>query len=433
MGKVTSVKLITLGCSKNTVDSEKLLGSLNIQDVKLKHITFPEPCDFILVNTCGFIESAKSQSVDTILECVKLKKSGSIKKILVFGCFSERYKTELIKEIPEVDYFFGIKESEAIRKVISNNKPYTRSSALRLLSTPKHYAYIKISDGCNRKCSFCAIPSIKGKYRSTPEKIIINEAESLVTQGAKELILVAQDLPYYGIDINKKPALAGLLEKLSEINGVEWIRLHYLYHRYIDKNLIRVIATNPKICKYIDLPIQHISDRMLKIMRRGIDKKTLTALLIKIREIIPDAAIRTTVLTGHPGETGSDFKELCRFIGDFEFDRLGVFQYSHEEGTFSWKNYRDNVNEKTRNYRESAIMELQKDISLRLNLKKTGTIQKVIIDSTDNDYYRGRTQYDSPDIDNEVIIKGNNLKTGEFYDVRITGTSEYDLRGEFCF
>ncbi|PIX35582.1 MAG: 30S ribosomal protein S12 methylthiotransferase RimO [Bacteroidetes bacterium CG_4_8_14_3_um_filter_31_14] len=436
MSKKISVSIVTLGCAKNSVDSEFLLGSLNPNSFKLEHIVNVAPSDVLLINTCGFIFDAKQESINTILEAVKLKNEGLITTLIVFGCLTERYRNELEKEIPEIDYIFGVNQQKEIRKVILKGINFygeydnSRYTTCRVPTTPKHYAYLKISEGCNRKCSFCAIPSIRGGYVSRTIESLVEETKQLAKQGVKELILIAQDLTFYGYDIYLKPSLALLITKLSEINGIEWIRLHYAYPRFFNSELIKVIANNSKVCKYIDMPIQHISNKMLKIMNRESSKKNIINLLEKLRNNIPNVALRTTLLVGHPGETQKDFNELKQFVADFKFSRLGVFPYSHEDGTYSYLKYKDSVSQKLKTNRLSEIMQVQQEISLINNNKLINTLQNVIIDCKENENYIGRTQFDSPEIDNEVIIKDNNLKIGSFYNIKIIDATEFDLQGE---
>ena len=436
MSKKISVSIVTLGCAKNSVDSEFLLGSLNPNSFKLEHIVNVAPSDVLLINTCGFIFDAKQESINTILEAVKLKNEGLVTTLIVFGCLTERYRNELEKEIPEIDYIFGVNQQKEIRKVILKGINFygeydnSRYTTCRVPTTPKHYAYLKISEGCNRKCSFCAIPSIRGGYVSRTIESLVEETKQLAKQGVKELILIAQDLTFYGYDIYLKPSLALLITKLSEINGIEWIRLHYAYPRFFNSELIKVIANNSKVCKYIDMPIQHISNKMLKIMNRESSKKNIINLLEKLRNNIPNVALRTTLLVGHPGETQKDFNELKQFVADFKFSRLGVFPYSHEDGTYSYLKYKDSVSQKLKTNRLSEIMQVQQEISLINNNKLINTLQNVIIDCKENENYIGRTQFDSPEIDNEVIIKDNNLKIGSFYNIKIIDATEFDLQGE---
>jgi len=436
MSKKISVSIVTLGCAKNSVDSEFLLGSLNPNSFKLEHIVNVAPSDVLLINTCGFIFDAKQESINTILEAVKLKNEGLVTTLIVFGCLTERYRNELEKEIPEIDYIFGVNQQKEIRKVILKGINFygeydnSRYTTCRVPTTPKHYAYLKISEGCNRKCSFCAIPSIRGGYVSRTIESLVEETKQLAKQGVKELILIAQDLTFYGYDIYLKPSLALLITKLSEINGIEWIRLHYAYPRFFNSELIKVIANNSKVCKYIDMPIQHISNKMLKIMNRESSKKNIINLLEKLRNNIPNVALRTTLLVGHPGETQKDFNELKQFVADFKFSRLGVFPYSHEDGTCSYLKYKDSISQKLKTNRLSEIMQVQQEISLINNNKLINTLQNVIIDCKENENYIGRTQFDSPEIDNEVIIKDNNLKIGSFYNIKIIDATEFDLQGE---
>lgn len=431
MFKKLGVSVVTLGCAKNSVDSEFLLGSLNPDSFKLKHIENVMPADILLINTCGFIFDAKQESINTILEAVKLKDDGLVRTLIVFGCLAERYRTELEKEIPEVDYIFGVNQQKEIRKVILKGiNLYDEAGDFRILTTPKHYAYLKISEGCNRKCSFCAIPDIRGGYVSRTIESLVEETRQLSKLGVKELILIAQDLTFYGYDIYYKPSLALLISKLSEIDGIKWIRLHYLYPRFFNSELIKVITDNSKVCKYIDMPVQHISDKMLKIMRRESSKKNIINLLEKIRNNIPNAALRTTLLVGHPGETQKDFNELKQFVTDFKFSRLGVFPYSHEEGTPSFSKFKNSVSQKVKLNRLSEIMQIQQEISLSNNNKLINTLQNVIIDCKENENYIGRTQFDSPEIDNEVVITTEKLKIGSFCNIKITDASEFDLLGE---
>jgi len=431
MAKKLSIVVVTLGCAKNSVDSEFLLGSLNPEMFKLKHSQNVIRSDILLINTCGFIFDAKQESINTILEGVRLKNQGHVQTLIVFGCLAERYRSELEKEIPEIDYIFGVNEQKKIRKVILKGiNIYEKTCNSRILTTPSHYAYLKISEGCNRKCSFCTIPSIRGRYISRTIKSLKIETEFLAKQGVKELILIAQDLTFYGYDIYNKPMLSKLISELSEIDGIKWIRLHYTYPQFFNSELINVIAQNPKVCKYIDIPIQHISDKMLNIMRRGTNKKSVIKLLERLRNKIPDLAIRTTLLLGHPGETKKDFNELQKFVQDFKFDRLGVFPYSNEEGTYSFNNLKNSISEKIKLSRVSEIMQIQQEISLKKNLSKLGTKQLVLTDSKEKLHSIGRTQHDSPEIDNEVIINNTGLKTGEFYNIVIEQADEFELYGK---
>ncbi len=424
--KKNKINIITLGCSKNIVDSEILITQLKANNFDVKHESAKDDVDIVIINTCGFIDKAKEESVNTILQSVEDKKHGSINKLYVIGCLSERYKDELEKEIPEVDKYFGVNQLPDILKEL--NADYKKELLKKhSLITPSHYAYLKISEGCNSNCSFCAIPLIKGRYKSKPAEDIIEEAKLLSKKGVKEIILIAQDLTYYGLDIYKKRELAKLLKKLSEINGIEWIRLQYTYPDNFPVEVFKIIKDNKKICKYLDIPFQHINDKILKSMKRNITKKQITEFIDKAREEIPDLALRTSIIVGYPDETEENFQELSDFVKHTKFDRLGVFTYSHEENTAAYK-LQDNVSEKTKQEREKILMGIQQNISLELNKNKVGKTLKVIIDRLDGDYYIGRTEFDSPEIDNQVLIKkNNNIKKGEFYKVRITKADYYDL------
>jgi len=421
------VNVITLGCSKNLVDSEYLLKQLSANGFKVVHDSNSADSDIIVINTCGFINDAKQESIETILQFEELKKQKKIKKLFVFGCLSERYKDELIKEIPGVDQFFGVYNlKELVESIGANYK--SELIGERLVTTPKHFAYLKISDGCDRNCSFCAIPLIKGKHISKAIPELVDEAELLVRNGAKEIILIAQDLSYYGYDIYKKPKLAELLDQLSDIKGLKWLRLHYAYPSKFPLDVLDVIKKKPTICHYLDIPVQHISDKMLKLMKRGNTKEQTYNLIDTIKSKVPDIALRTTILVGHPGETDEDFKELLDFVKFVKFDRLGVFTYSEEENTFSANNYKDEIPFAIKQSRMDEIMEVQRQISNKLNYKKIDNIYKAIIDRKEGDYYIGRTEYDSPEVDNEVLIKSDvKLKIGQFYNVRIIKADDFDL------
>ena len=425
-----SVNIITLGCSKNLVDSEFILKQLEANDYIVKYDS-NDKTDVVILNTCGFINDAKEESIDSILNYVNAKKAGLLDKLYVIGCLSERYKEELQRDIPEVDKYFGVNNYEEIIKGI--NADYKKELVgERVITTPKHYAYLKISDGCDRTCSFCAIPLIRGKHISKPIEALLAEAKYLASKGVKELILIAQDLSYYGLDIYKEQKLAELVEKLSEINGIEWIRLHYFYPANFPYNIISVIKNNPKVCKYIDIALQHISDNMLNKMKRNISKAQTLKLINDIRTAIPDIHIRTTILTGHPGETEQDFEELIEFITNSRFERLGTFTYSEEENTFAGDKYKDDIPDDVKAERAEQIMEIQQNISAQINANKIGKTLKVIIDKTENNYFVGRTEYDSADVDNEVIIKTDkHLKIGEFYNIKITEASDFDLIGTY--
>ena len=423
------INIVTLGCSKNTVDSEKLLRQIKAAGYSVAYDPMAENADTVIINTCGFINDAKEESIDTILRFVKAGSEGRIRKLYVMGCLSERYRDELIKEIPEVDRYFGV---NSMQEILDELETETRPELLsdRVLTGPSHYAYLKVSEGCDRKCAFCAIPLIRGKHVSRKMEDIIGEAEILARQGVRELILIAQDLSYYGLDLYGKRELPRLLSGLLSIDAFEWIRLHYLYPAGFPKPLIGLMRENPKICSYIDIPIQHISGRMLKIMKRSHDAAATRDLLHGIRRDYPEAAVRTTLIAGHPGETEADYLELRDFVSEYRFDRLGVFAYSHEEGTWSGDKYPDDVPNDIKESRVSELMAIQQSISAELNESKTGRVLKTVIDRREGAYYVGRTEYDSPEVDNEVLINSEKeLIPGSFYRIHITGAAEFDLFG----
>jgi len=423
------VNIITLGCSKNLVDSEHLLAQFRASGYQVIHDGFDKPSDIVIINTCGFILDAKEESVDTILAFIEEKKLGKIQKLFVMGCLSERYKEDLKQEMPEVDGFFGVWEMASILETSGTRLDHELLGE-REVTTPSHYAYLKISEGCNRSCAFCAIPGIRGSQQSISIESLVSESEKLVLKGVKELIVIAQDLTNYGIDLYGKHALPDLLKELVKINGVEWIRLHYAYPTGFPEEVIELIATEEKICNYMDIPIQHVNDEVLSAMGRGHNREKLEQLLNKFRTQIPDVALRTTVLTGFPGETEEAFDELMAFIKEFRFERLGVFPYSHEEDTPAYRMHQDQISGKVKASRAEAIMKLQQEISYSLNEEKVGKTYKVLIDKLDGDYFVGRTQYDSPEVDNEVLIPAEqNLTIGDFYQVTITSAEEFDLYG----
>lgn len=424
--KNKSVNLITLGCSKNLVDSEQLAGYLSSAGFDVKH-DYGDFSDIAIINTCGFIHDAREESIDTILDFVRAKTGNKLEKLIVMGCLSQRYAEELNKEIPEVDAFYGVEDIPRIVNDLSEDPKKTLVGERRL-STPSHYAYLKIAEGCNRKCSFCAIPMIRGRHRSRSVEDIVNEARKLGEKGVKELILISQDLSYYGYDLNKTYQLARLLEQLAETDKLEWIRLQYLYPAAFPLDILKIMQENDRICKYIDIPIQHISDKILRSMRRGFSKKETTQLLNRIRKEVPDAAIRTTLITGYPGETEGDFQELLDFVRDFRFERLGAFTYSEEEGTTA-AGLEDNVPQTVKQERLDQLMQLQENISFENNQSLIGKKLKVLIDRLDEEFYIGRTQYDSPDVDNEILIPRQNgmLQTGHFYELIATQAHPYDL------
>lgn len=407
------------------------MGQLKFNGFDVSHESYDEISDVVIVNTCGFIEEAKEESINAILEMAEMKKAGRIKKLFVIGCLSQRYKQQLEKEIPGVDRFFGVYQIPEILKTLGSDY---KSELLgeRLISTPSHYAYLKISEGCNRKCSFCAIPLIKGKHKSVPEIDLLKETEKLCSAGVKELILISQDLTYYGLDLKNKRTLPELVEKLANFKELEWLRLHYAYPADFPLKLLRVIKDNNKICRYLDIPFQHANDRILKSMRRGINLKQTEELINRIREMIPGVALRTSFIVGYPGETEKEFNDLVRFIMKYRFERVGVFTYSHEEDTYAYSLGND-VPEDTKIRRAEELMRIQEGISYELNQDRIGNIYKVLIDRDEGYHYIGRTEYDSPEVDNEVILNKDELsmplKTGEFYDVRITGADSYEVSG----
>ena len=428
--KEDRINIVTLGCAKNIVDSEVLLTQLRGNNINTVHEDDKKLSNIIIINTCGFIESAKQESIDTILSYAQQKKLGNIKKLYVTGCLSERYKENLKKEIPEVDNYFGTNELPFLLKKL---KAKYRNDLLskRTISTKNHYAYLKISEGCNRPCSFCAIPIMRGKHISKPMEALIKESKNLAETGVKELMIIAQDSTYYGIDLYNKRMLGELIKRLSDIEGIEWIRLHYAFPTGFPMDILNVIKENNNICKYLDLPLQHGSSKMLKIMRRGTNRKKTEDLIKKIRDKIPEIAIRTTLIAGHPGETEKDYEEMYDFVYNMRFNRLGIFTYSHEEGTHSFS-MKDNVPEKIKKERASSIMRLQQKISFDLNQKFLDKKLKVIIDRKQGKYAFGRTEFDSPEVDNEIIIKGNNenIKVGNFYNVIVKEAKDYDLKCE---
>ena len=424
-----TIHFVTLGCSKNLVDSEHLMRQIETSGYKVTHNSDNISAGSVIVNTCGFIKDAKQESIDTILELAEAKLEGKIQHLFVIGCLSELYKDELKKEIPEVDQFFGVNNFEDILKSIGIG--YQRELLdERIQTTPKHFAYLKISEGCDRTCAFCSIPAIRGKHISLPIEELKNEAIKLAKAGVKELILIAQDLTYYGLDIYKEQKLAALLEELVQIKDIKWIRLHYAYPHHFPIDVIRVMKENPKICRYLDIPFQHISNKVLKQMRRGNNRDQALELILSLRQELPDIALRTTLLVGHPGETEEDFAELLDFVSETRFDRLGVFPYSHEEHSYSFTNYSDDVPDSVKNERVDKVMELQRKISEVINRGKIGNQYTVIIDRAEGDFWIGRTEFDSPEVDNEVMIHhSQELKIGHFYRINITDANEYDLFG----
>lgn len=425
-----SVQLITLGCSKNLVDSEQLMFQLDENNYKVEHNPMDQkPADIIIINTCGFIDRAKEESIETILTYAELKKSNTIQKLYVTGCLSQRYKDNLEVEIPEVDAFYGTLEYPALLNSLNADYKHELLGE-RILSTPSHYAFLKISEGCNRTCSFCAIPLMRGKHKSVPIEDLVQQAKSLAAQGVVELILIAQELSYYGLDIYKERKLSELLNELCKVEGIEWIRLHYSYPSKFPLDVLYTMNNQSKICKYLDIPIQHISDPILKNMKRQITKNETIELLNNIRAIVPDITLRTTFIVGFPGETEENFQELCDFISDFKFDRIGVFQYSHEEDTTAYL-LSDNISIEIKEDRAARLMKIQEEISLNLNEQKIGSIQKVLIDRKEGNCYVGRTESDSPEVDNEVYIYSNTyLRIGDFINATIKEVNHFDLIAE---
>ena len=423
------VSVITLGCSKNLVDSENLMTQLQANDYVVEHDNHSEDSNILIINTCGFIDRAKQESVDTILEGIDLKKRGHIEKLYVTGCLSERYKTDLELEMPEVDAYFGTMELPGLLNRLNADYKHELIGE-RWKSTPQHYAYMKISEGCNRTCSFCAIPLMRGKHISQPIEKLVKEAENLARNGVKEIMLIAQELTYYGLDIYKERALGKLLQALCQVDGIEWIRLHYAYPSKFPMEIIEVMSQQPKICNYLDMPLQHASDPVLKNMKRQITQADQRQLISDIKSIIPEIAIRTTMLLGFPGETQNDFDQLCQYVSEMRFDRLGVFTYSHEEDT-SAHNMDDDVPEEIKIARSNELMDIQQDISLEKNIAKIGRQFKVLIDRKEGDDFVGRTEYDSPEVDNEVRISAhsNFVRVGDFANVEITNADNYDLIG----
>nr|WP_314552467.1 30S ribosomal protein S12 methylthiotransferase RimO [uncultured Capnocytophaga sp.] len=425
--KKNTINVVTLGCSKNVYDSEVLMGQLKAGG---KEVVHEKEGNIVVINTCGFINNAKEESINTILDYVQQKEAGLVDKVFVMGCLSERYKPDLEKEIPDVDQYFGTSELPALLKVLGADYKHELIGE-RLTTTPKNYAYLKISEGCDRPCSFCAIPLMRGAHISTPIEDLVTEAEKLAAKGVKELILIAQDITYYGLDLYKKRALADLLRALVKVEGIEWIRIHYAFPTGFPMDVLEVMKAEPKICNYLDIPLQHISDKILTSMKRGTTQEKTTKLLNKFREAVPEMAIRTTLIVGYPGETEEDFQALKEFVKAMRFERLGCFTYSHEENTTAYE-LADDVPEEVKLQRANEIMELQSQISWELNQKKVGKTFRCLIDRKEGNYFVGRTEYDSPDVDNEVLIdaKKHYVKIGDFTDVKIIEAADYDLYAE---
>jgi len=427
--KKDKVNIVTLGCSKNLVDSEVLLTQLKGNKVNVSHESKKDDANIIVVNTCGFIDNAKQESIDTILRYADAKDDGAIDKLYVTGCLSQRYKDDLEGEIPQVDAFFGTRELPALLKKFKADYKHELVGE-RITTTSSHYAYMKIAEGCDRPCSFCAIPLMRGKHISRPIEELVLEAKNLAKNGTKELLLIAQDLTYYGLDIYKKRNLSELLRNLSDVEGIEWIRLHYAYPTGFPLDVLDVMAERDNICNYLDIPLQHGANSMLTKMRRGTTRQKTEKLLAEIRKRVPGIAIRTTLIAGHPGETEEDFQEMLKFVEESRFERLGIFTYSHEENTHS-HSFEDDVPTEVKQQRANAVMELQENISYEINQERIGKIFRVLIDRKESGTFIGRTEYDSPDVDNEVIIdaKENYLRLGDFVNVKIESATEFDLYG----
>lgn len=428
--KNNKVSVITLGCSKNLVDSENLITQLKANEYEVEHDNHSEDSNILIINTCGFIDKAKEESVNTIIESIELKKRGHIEKLYVTGCLSERYKTDLEMEMPEVDAYFGTMELPGLLNKLNADYKHELIGE-RWTATPLHYAYLKISEGCNRTCSFCAIPLMRGKHISKTIEQLVKEAENLAKNGVKEIMLIAQELTYYGLDIYKERALTKLLKALCKVEGIEWIRLHYAYPSKFPLDIIEVMAEEPKICNYLDMPLQHAADPVLKSMKRQITKDQQIELINKIKSINPEIAIRTTMLVGFPGETEQDFQDLCDYVEEMKFERLGVFTYSHEEDTSAFL-LEDDVPEEVKIERSNRLMEIQQEISFQKNLDKIGKRFKVLVDRKEGSYFIGRTEFDSPEVDNEVMIDAAQhfVRIGDFVDVEITNAEAYDLFGK---
>ena len=429
--KKNKVNVVTLGCSKNIYDSEVLMAQLKANQFDVEHESMDDDASVVIINTCGFIDNAKQESIDTIIRYVEAKKDGLVDKVYVTGCLSQRYKDDLEKEIPEVDAYFGTRDLPRLLKTLKADYKHELVGE-RLLTTPSHYAYFKIAEGCDRPCTFCAIPIMRGKHLSTPIEDLIIQAKSLAAKGVKELMLIAQDLTYYGLDLYKKRALADLLRQLSEVEGIAWIRLHYAFPSGFPMEVLDVMREKSNICNYLDMPLQHGSTRMLQAMKRGTTREKTEELIAAIREKVPGIAIRTTLIAGYPGETEADFQEMYDWVQRSKFDRLGIFTYSHEENTAAYA-FEDDVPAKVKKERADAIMDLQAGISYELNQLKVGKIFSVLFDRVEGDYFIGRTEFDSPEVDNEVLVKktaDNFIRIGDFAQVQITSADHYDLYGE---
>lgn len=431
--KKNKVNVVTLGCAKNIFDSEVMMAQLKANSFDVEHESDSDDASIVIINTCGFIDNAKEESINTILQFSDAKEQGLVDKVYVTGCLSERYKDELSVEIPNIDAYFGTRELPRLLKTLKADYKHELVGE-RLLTTPNHFAYFKISEGCDRPCSFCAIPLMRGKHRSTPIEDLVAQAKSLAAKGVKELMLIAQDSTYYGLDLYKERKLAELLRQLSDVEGIDWIRVHYAFPSGFPMDALEVMAERDNICNYLDMPLQHGSTNMLKAMRRGITREKTTELMQKIRETVPGIAMRTTLISGYPGETEADFEEMKAWVKEMRFDRLGIFEYSHEENTHA-HNFEDDVPAEVKKARAEEIMEIQSQISYELNQAKIGNTYKVLIDKKEGDYYIGRTEFDSPEVDNEVLIKATDdtyLRIGDFAQVLIDDADHYDLYGSVC-
>ncbi|MBK6833921.1 MAG: 30S ribosomal protein S12 methylthiotransferase RimO [Bacteroidetes bacterium] len=429
--KKNKVNVVTLGCSKNLVDSEVLMGQLKANKFEVEHESEDTDHQIVIINTCGFVDNAKQESIDTILRYVDAKNAGEVEKVYVTGCLSERYKADLEKEIPDVDAYFGTRELPRLLKTLKADYKHELVGE-RLLTTPNHYAYFKISEGCDRPCSFCAIPLMRGGHISVPIEELVSRAKSLASKGTRELLLIAQDLTYYGLDLYKKRELAKLLEAVANVEGVDWIRLHYAFPSGFPMEVLDVMKKYDNVCKYLDMPLQHISDNMLKSMRRGITKQKTIDIVNEIRDKVPGIALRTTLIAGYPGETEKDHEEMLKWVEETKFERLGIFTYSHEENTHAHL-LKDDVSEKVKKQRADAVMKLQQEISYNLNQEKIGKTYKTLIDRKEGTYYIGRSEFDSPDVDNEVLVKASDdihLRLGDFVNVKINEANDFDLFGE---
>ncbi len=425
------VNIVTLGCSKNLVDSEVMLTQLRANEIDTSHEDLNDDANIVIINTCGFIDNAKQESIDTILRYTDAKAEGQVEKVYVTGCLSHRYREDLEKEIPEVDAYFGTMELPLLLKKFNADYKHDLVGE-RTITTDAHYAYLKISEGCDRPCSFCAIPLMRGKHRSRSIEDLVKEARNLARNGVKELLLIAQDSTYYGLDLYRKRNLSELLKHLANVEGIEWIRLHYAFPSGFPRDILPVMREYDNICNYLDMPLQHGSTRVLKQMRRGITRPKTEELITEIRNEVPGIALRTTLIAGHPGEEEEDFQEMLQFVKDSRFERLGIFTYSHEEDTHAHKAMEDHVPEETKQERANAVMDVQEQISREINQQKVGQTLKVLIDRKESDWYYGRTESDSPEVDNEVLVpaRGNHLRIGDFARLTITGASEFDLYAE---